>query len=277
MTELSIADGDDILGMFFDEEFVPHAFVDILLSNALNEDQTQSISSSLLTRLDFYTKNLTKELENTIWNLDKLSQTLSSAWASTRFHEEADKDDSSLYPTESLRSSKLEYYLDTLGSAVRALETGMQNVVEKINEIDQENDNNTNVRQQLQNLVLIKERIEKAIYYLEQIKTITNISTMKENGKAANGGRDLSINDFRTSLKALEDTIDESLTLASDKEAKDERNTDLLNRIDSLSELKSLFKGIDKFFAEYATFSESIKMKAQSYLSTKDIDEEILS
>lgn len=65
MVDLTITgDDDDILSMFFDEEFVPHAFVDILLSNALNEDQiqTQSVSSLLLTRLDFYTKNLTKRV-----------------------------------------------------------------------------------------------------------------------------------------------------------------------------------------------------------------------
>ncbi|CAI4063207.1 hypothetical protein SUVZ_07G2390 [Saccharomyces uvarum] len=279
MADLSIADDDDILGMFFDEEFVPHAFVDILLTNALDEDeiQTQSISSSLLTRLDFYTKNLTKELENTIWNLDKLSQTLPMAWAPSRSSEESDKDDLSVYSTESLRSSKLEYYLDTLGSAVRALETGMKNVVEKIDEIDQQKDENNYVRRQLQSLVLIKERIEKTIYYLEQIKTIMNISKTKESVNAANVGKDISISDFRTSLRALENTIDESLTLTSGNEAKNQKNTDLIERIDSLSELKTLFKGLDKFFAEYVTFSESIKLKAQSYLATKDIDEELIS
>ena len=43
MVDLTITgDDDDILSMFFDEEFVPHAFVDILLSNALNEDQIQT-------------------------------------------------------------------------------------------------------------------------------------------------------------------------------------------------------------------------------------------
>lgn len=109
MADLTVADDDDILSMFFDEEFVPHAFVDILLSNALNEDQiqTQSVSSLLLTRLDFYTKNLTKELENTIWNLNKLSQTLPRTWVSTKYHEESVKDDFPLYSNELLRSSKL--------------------------------------------------------------------------------------------------------------------------------------------------------------------------
>ncbi|CAI4062068.1 hypothetical protein SKDZ_07G2490 [Saccharomyces kudriavzevii ZP591] len=279
MADLAVADDDDILSMFFDEEFVPHAFVDILLSNALNEDQiqTQSLSSALLTRLDFYTKNLTKELENTIWNLDKLSQALPRTWASSRAREGADKDEISLYSTESVRSSKLEYYLDTLAGAVRALEAGMQNVVKRVNEIDQEDDDNARVRQQLQSLVLIRKRIEKVTYYLEQIKTITNISTGKNNGNTVNVGRDLSINDFRTSLNALENTIDESLTFAIDNEARYETNTNLIKRIESLSELKSLFKGLDKFFAEYAIFSEGIKSRAQSYLSTKDIDEELLS
>lgn len=278
MVDLTITDDDDILSMFFDEEFVPHAFVGILLSNAPNEDQiqTQSVSSQLLTRLDFYTKNLTKELENTIWNLDKLSQTLPRTWASSGYHEEVDRDGSPLYSTESLRSSKLEYYLDTLESAVRALETGMHNVTEKLSEIDQENNDNTSVRQQLQGLMLIKGRIEKVVYYLEQIKTVTNISKTRENENTTNAGTDLSINDFRKSLKALEDTIDESLSLAIDNETKDETNMDLIRRIDSLSELKSLFKGLDKFSAEYATFSEGIKSKAQSYLSTKDIDEGLI-
>ncbi|AJS05692.1 Cog7p [Saccharomyces cerevisiae YJM1400] len=279
MVDLTITgDDDDILSMFFDEEFVPHAFVDILLSNALNEDQiqTQSVSSLLLTRLDFYTKNLTKELESTIWNLDKLSQTLPRTWASSRYHKEAEQNDSSLYSTESLKSSKLEYYLDTLASAVRALETGMHNVTEKLSDLDNENNHNTNVRQQLQSLMLIKERIEKVVYYLEQVRTVTNISTVRENNTTSTG-TDLSITDFRTSLKALEDTIDESLGSAIDNEAKDETNKDLIGRIDSLSELKCLFKGLDKFFAEYSNFSESIKSKAQSYLSTKDIDDGMIS
>ena len=79
MVDLTITgDDDDILSMFFDEEFVPHAFVDILLSNALNEDQiqTQSVSSLLLTRLDFYTKNLTKELGHLLGITKKQNRTI---------------------------------------------------------------------------------------------------------------------------------------------------------------------------------------------------------
>ena len=182
---------DELLEMFFDEEFVPQAYVDIFLTtiNSREINEVQTMSSSLLARLDFYTKHLTKELESTIWNLEKLSETLPGTW-STNTTTLLAKDDetsddkldqsstvlSTSSSTNLIGASKLEYYLDTLGSAVRSLETDVSKVDDQLTELDIKYKDSDKAREKLSDLKTIKKRLNTVLEFFMQLKTILDLS-----------------------------------------------------------------------------------------------------
>ncbi|CAR29510.1 hypothetical protein ZYGR_0AD01920 [Zygosaccharomyces rouxii] len=276
MSDASVSGEDEILEMFFDEGFVPHAFVDILLSNAANKDisQVQATSSSLLSRFDFYTKNLTKELEMTIQKLEKLSETLPGTW--TVKMDAADNDSTSV---SAVGSSKLEYYLDTLSSAVRVLEGDMAKINGQLDELDNNYESSSDIVNQLRNLEKIKTRLHKVLNLFNQIKTILTISTAtndksKTNVKNENGSS-ITVGEFRDSLQTLEETISQSFTEATNKETVMEKDEDLLKRIDLFTELKPLFQGLHKFNPVYSQFVDGIRKRTNEYLSAKDIGGEL--
>nr|4U6U_A Chain A, Cog7 [Kluyveromyces lactis]4U6U_C Chain C, Cog7 [Kluyveromyces lactis] len=64
---------DPLLDMFFDDDFVPQAFVDILLSSFQTSqlEELKTNCSSLLSKMDYYSGHITKELESTIQVLQK--------------------------------------------------------------------------------------------------------------------------------------------------------------------------------------------------------------
>lgn len=262
---------DEILKMFFDESYVPQAFVDILLTNATAKgiNQVQTVSSSLLSRLDYYTKHLTKELETTIRNLENLSETLPGTWTVNASVE--GEDEGPLTLTGLQGSSKLEYYLDTLASAVRALETDMEKIDGQMSELNLKYESSTDVVEKLFKLETVKERLHKVLKHFKNMKTILAISAGSTAKQSSEDALNISITEFKVSLKILEETINHSLVESSSKEVSSEINEELLNKIDLFTELRPLFKGLDKFYPPYSDFVEKIKREAQYYLSTKDI------
>ncbi|CCD24664.1 Golgi transport complex subunit COG7 NDAI_0D03500 [Naumovozyma dairenensis CBS 421] len=270
--EASTSQDDELLEMFFDEGFVPQAYIDIFIStlNANKPNQIQTASSALLARLDFYTKYLTKELETTIWDLEKLSEalpaTLSSNWPAIEDHD----------PT-SFGASKLEYYIDTLGSAVRGLETDMDKVDSKLDALNSNYEKNSNnLMQKLKGLETIKSRLNNVLQTFNELKIILDISS-DEKDKDVNRRKiaTTSLDDFTISLRTLEDTIISALNESLDSEKSNEINDELLKRIDQLNDLLPLFNGFDKFNTVYSQFSTNIKHGVKEYLSTKDIDAEL--
>lgn len=269
-----MSNNDQILEMFFDKDFIPQAYVDILLSNANSQDttQVQAVLSSLLYRLDFYTKNLTNELKTSIENLEKLSDIIPGTWSSSNHQTKNDGID-----IGAIGASKLEYYLDTLGSAVRALETDMSKIDNQLQELESKYQGSDGVVEQLEKLVTIKDRLNRVVQCFEELKTILNISVRStdsnQQSTLLNDGN-VTISDFKLSLKTLEETIDESLKFSSRTEKRNERNRELLKKIDHFIELKPIFKGLDKFYPVYSEFAEGIKKKSEVYLSTKDMEDQ---
>lgn len=267
---------DEILKIFFDESFVPQAFVDILLSNAADRgiDQVQSISSSLLGRLDYYTKHLTKKLESTIGELENLSETLPGTWA-VSVDKGANSDDYSSSSKKTGGSSKLEYYLDTLGSAVRALEMDVTKIDRQLEQLSLKYEESQCPVEKLQNLRKIKERLLKVSQNFNTLRVILDISSGSAVKEPTTQQSHISLYDFELSLNTLEDTICQSLTKTSNEESPSETNRALLKRIEVFTELKPLFKGLDKFYPIYSEFSENIKIASQNYLNSKDIEDEL--
>ncbi|CCF58931.1 hypothetical protein KAFR_0F03350 [Kazachstania africana CBS 2517] len=269
MTEASkdqISNDDPLLNMFFDDGFVPQAFVDILLTNSNSEDttQVQSTASSLLTRLDFYTKNLTAELESTIFNLEKLSEALPGTWVNPALNTDDTNDD------QPMGTSKLEYYIDTLGSAVRALELDVAKVETQLGELKSHYTNSENIKVRLNKLHIVKKRLNIVLQYFIKLKNISNIT---DSTKRSDSNSNLtSISDFKISLQTLEETIDQSLLDLLENETVEKKEKDLLLKVRDFCELTILFKGLGEFYEAYSEFALNIQNKANDYMSRKNVE-----
>ncbi|QLL32913.1 hypothetical protein HG536_0D04350 [Torulaspora globosa] len=266
---------DEVLEIFFDQAFVPQAFVDILLTNAAAHglSDAQAVSSSLLSRLDYYTKHLTKELESTIKKLENLSEALPTAWATDDLIDSTDG--SSLSRTNLGRPSKLEYYLDTLGSAVRAIDGDLTKIDTQMVEINDKYSGSREIAEKLRKLELIKGRLEKASQNFLTLQSFLGISVASDTSKDTDSQLTISVAELKLSLKTLEETIDQSLQDSLNKEGSEERNQELLDKIDLFISLKPLFKGLDNFHPAYAQFAQNIGTKAQNYLRAKDLGEKL--
>lgn len=299
----NISSKDDLFDMFMDEDFVPQAYVDILLNNIDidNLSQVHSLSSGLLTRLDFYTRSLTKELEKNIWNLEKLSENLPGTWSiidpiENKIHNhnledhdiattsDGDKISSIVLSERSVGNigvlgvSKLEYYFDTLGSAVNSLETDLNKLETDLNQQNKDtHDNNQGVKtryviQQLKDLKLIKARLNEVLTVFTTLKDILVISNAGEvEGKEKEHVRTFTIDDFKVSLFTLQETIEQTLEKAAKEESGNIVNKEILAKIEKLVKLTDVFKGFNKFYKEYQDFSKSISQSSTKYLDSKDI------
>lgn len=270
----SKSDNDEILEIFFDESFVPQAFVDILLSSTKTQDQRQlqHTSSALLSRLDFYTKHLTSELEKTIWNLEKLSERLPGTWDEGVAQKSIGSGDVSNMKDHYVDSqisgaSKLEYYLDTLGSAVRSVESDIKKVNEDLSELDKQFSDDTDVIEKIKELELVRGRLNDVLGMFTRLQSISGISA---SDKASN--QNISLGDFKVSLSTLADTITESFDKAQGEESAEERDVALLDKVNGFVRLTPMLKGMGQFYDVYEDFSNKISKESQKYLRTKDIE-----
>ena len=294
---------DELFDMFLDEDFVPQAYVDILLNNINIDDlnQVQSLSSGLLTRLDFYTKSLTKELEKNIWNLEKLSQSLPGTWSIVDSSDNQVDHNSSknsnigtkisrdpVSPTilnersarniGSIGVSKLEYYLDTLGSSVKSLENDLNKLEGDLNQSNKSTqgtdqcEKSKHVMQQLRGLNLVKMRLSEVLTIFTTLRNILVISNAGETeSKDKEHIRTFTINDFKLSLFTLQETVEQTLDNAARKESADTVNKEFLAKIEKFVKLRDVFKGFNKFYEEYQKFSKAISQSSTKYLESKDI------
>ncbi|CAD1785387.1 similar to Saccharomyces cerevisiae YGL005C COG7 Component of the conserved oligomeric Golgi complex (Cog1p through Cog8p) [Maudiozyma barnettii] len=265
---------DEILEIFFDENFVPQAYVDILLSTtrAQNKHQLQHTSSSLLARLDFYTKHLTSELEKTIWNLEKLSERLPGTWDSNTNRDEQSSSNEDQYMSSQISgASKLEYYLDTLGGAVRSVETDVERINKELATLDGKFKDDTDVIEKSKKLELIRNRLNNVLNIFVQLRSILGISQSSDSNSKETI-KNVSLENFTLALHTLEETITESFAESLKNESAKERNIDLIAKVDQFIRLTQLFQGFTQFHEIYAKFADNIAKASQKYLSTKDID-----
>ncbi|KAL3229996.1 Conserved oligomeric Golgi complex subunit 7 [Nakaseomyces bracarensis] len=265
MADHDMREEDDILNMFFDEQFIPQAFVDILLSktNGGGLDEVRTVTTGLQGRLDYYTEHLTKELENTIYSLEKISDTLPGTWNSTEVN-----------TSGTIGASKLEYYLDTLANAVRGLEADVKKLDHQVNHLQEENLTSNEEHKlmvtRLQELNIARNRMSSVLKLIEQLESIVAI------GKGDNSEpSSVAFKDFKLALTTLEETIVGTLEEAIEKESSNEQNREILERIDMLVELEQVLKDINPFYDEYCKFVQVIVKSANEYINTKNIDNDL--
>ncbi|CAL9732129.1 conserved oligomeric Golgi complex subunit 7 [Monosporozyma unispora] len=294
-TNVDIASRDDVFDMFLDEDFVPQAYVDILLSNIdySNLNQVQALSSGLLTRLDFYTRSLTNELEANIWNLERLSETLPGTWSASQSTDDVSNDNSenngnelttstvsnssfSLSPRVIGGVSKLEYYLDTLGSSVKSLESDLSKVELELTQSYKKNggeqDRSKQVVDKLKALKLIKTRLYEVLNIFTKLRDIMVISDADiTHEKDAEAIRTFSFDDFKLSLSTLQETIEQTLDQSLKAEDSTTINKEFLVKIEQFVKLTPVFKSLDRFYEEYEKFAEAVSQSSNKYLEGKEI------
>lgn len=243
--------------MFFDEEFVPQAYLDILLSSVdrpLNE--LQQISASLLYRLEYYTGVLTKDLEDTIRRLQKPAELLNYSVTS---------DD-----IGNMKTTRLEYYMDTLANSVQSLEVDVGKINTELAQLDASYETSTQSVAKITQLELVKSRLQDVLSVFQQLQIILRISVGEKEGALQN----VDVNEFTVALDTLRDTIIKKLEECLESETATEKNDELLSRIDSFTALKVVFKGFNKFYPVYLQFANKIQKAKEHYLSQK-VDENI--
>jgi len=281
---------DELLSMFFDDEFVPHAYLDAFLSNNIktrsssttsntttnlkNLSTIQSLqhnSSLLLSNLDFLTNELTNDLESKIHKLHNLNSIISYSYQNS-------DETSKLKPT-----SRLEYYIDSLLISIESLNETIESITSKINLLQSQPDS---TMKNMINLSFAKTNLIKVLKFLELIKSIVEISH-DENG-ISNGNlapttsnknfiqkqQDIVISplEFQTSLSILRDTIIEQFNNKLSNETKTEIDFEYLKKINNFINILPIFKNLNVFYNNYNDFVKKITKAKQNYLNLKDLD-----
>lgn len=248
---------DKMLEMFFDEDFVPQAYVDIILSSfdLSKLEELKFSCSSLLSRMDFYTNHLTNELESTIHKLQKPAELV-------------------LYASDESQQgmTKLEYYLDTLADSVKSLESDVKNLNDKLAEFDLKHESSNTTTETIRDLTLAKSRLMSVKKSLELLKSVADIAIKDEPEKL----QKIDVNDFKVALNALQETTIVSLhNLLPASGSGPEPNNELIKRIDALVELKNCLKGLDRFYTPYLDFVQAIQKEKNAYLNSLESVEDL--
>lgn len=241
---------DPLLDMFFDDDFVPQAYVDILLSSFQTSqlEELKTNCSSLLSKMDYYSGHITKELESTIQVLQKPAELI--IYAANE---------------EQQGTTKLEYYLDTLANSVNLLETDVKAIDKQLEELNSKYEDSNEVTETLSKLTAAKEHLVTVKRSFDLLKTIMDISIQDDQEKLQH----ISLDDFKLALLTLQETI--IITL---KKPQNDA-TDLLKKIDAFIELKTVLKGLQKFYIPYTEFAQAIQKEKDNYLNSKDTLDEL--
>ncbi|CEP61790.1 Golgi transport complex subunit COG7 LALA0_S04e00738g [Lachancea lanzarotensis] len=258
MSSSTLSGNDEILNMFFDEQFLPFGFVDLLLSPDEQIKNLQSVASSLLSRLDLYTDRLTTQLESKIHKLRTPTELLTYTNANTEIE----------------RTTKLQYYLDTLSKSVKDLKEGISKVDTELENLKSKGQGSTSTMQELQDLNLIKNRLVEISNCLADLRAIV-IASFEGIGEDEIP-QTVTLSDFEDSLRVLGDALSADFRECVAEESPTSRNDELLNKVLNYEELRQAFQCLKKFGSAYDVFVDRIRAEAEQYLQKKDIDPSFL-
>ncbi|KAL6945498.1 hypothetical protein ACO0QE_002958 [Hanseniaspora vineae] len=260
MTDNHNANDDDMIEMFFDADFEPQTYLNMLLSSTSvsrseqesqhpqspNTIQTlrslQPITNALIKKFDFYTTNFTKEYEKNVFTLeDPINDILVSG----------------------SKKTKIEFYLDTLNNSISSLGNEVQKVEAKIaqNSGDLAKEKQKSFLGDLKNLKTIKTRLLDVLNCFTKVNEAINKEDQHQ----------VSAQDFKNSLFLYQEQL--TCTLRSLPPLYDDGSAEFLKEVRHLIELKQLFKGFDSFHPVYMEFSQVLKKEMNDYLVRSNAQE----
>ncbi|KAH3901731.1 uncharacterized protein SCODWIG_03270 [Saccharomycodes ludwigii] len=241
---------DALLQMFFDPDFVPHVYLDILLSPAQSQNSTkntpsveklkelQPLANNLLSKFDYYAETLTSELGTCVKQLEEPIE--------------------EIYVSGS-KKTKLEFYIDTLSNSLSSLENDLNKMGNQIAILNKaygtNNSNDDAIHEQIRLKIIKLNTIKKRVTTVHKCFQKLNDIIQAENKQS------VSISEFKSSLLELQDNLVTSLrdkTTVSGSVAVDE-NKEFIEEIKFLIDLKTVFKNVDKFYPIYSDFAKTLK------------------
>ncbi|ODV93349.1 hypothetical protein PACTADRAFT_18842 [Pachysolen tannophilus NRRL Y-2460] len=307
-----ISTASEALSMFFDEDFSPHAYLDALFTSTLSAgpntprlsktkltsvnslQSLQSKCSNLLAHLDYYTNELTKDLEAKIRYLHSSSSIISYSYDNNNYNNNSNNNsnsndengiDKDLYVNNG--TTRLENYIDNLSNAIHTLYDDVNMVNSQISELEYNRDESNSDRAiliKLSKLKKIKIKMLSILNIFETAKAITTTSleddgdndnvtdldkkiaptTGDNNFKKNSEIVSINLDVFTNSLAILEDTIIDELNKSVQTQT---RNDGIIRKIESLIELLPLFKNLGKFYISYNSFVSRLNDQKESYLN----------
>lgn len=279
---------DKLLTMFFDDEFVPHAYLDALYSGGIASTSStitkgtssylsskdiellRQRSSVLLNHLDYYTKELTTDLEAKIQKLYNSNSVISYSY------DHSNKSEDKLKPT-----TRLEYYANSLSISMSSLRESIQLISDRM---EQSGDSKDSISTKLIKLNQSKDNLHRVLDTLNIIKSIIEINSASDNGSTSH--RDsvssaptnskssahkttenisISLKSFQESLDVLQATILEQFQTAAGGNVSKE----LLAKVQEFIDLAPVFKNLSGFGSSYGTFVKSIEGALKTYDESK--------
>ncbi|CUM65412.1 uncharacterized protein PRCAT00003050001 [Priceomyces carsonii] len=180
-----MTDNDEILSMFFDSSFSPTEYVDAFLQSILGKqpsnqfhrkslNESSSKCSNLITRIDYYTDELTEDLNHNLEALQKSNLAVLN-------------DDSNKEIT------RMHYYTNILNNSITSLQSDLISVNNKLS-----NDNDESIN----NLTKLKSVRKSLIDVLGIFDLVNSIVPASEN-------YDIKIETFQNALNKLLNDIQE--------------------------------------------------------------------
>ncbi|ODV76752.1 uncharacterized protein CANTADRAFT_71918 [Suhomyces tanzawaensis NRRL Y-17324] len=236
----------DHLAMFFDNEYDPEAYVDTLFQMSTTTRPTlhhqnrglgdlSNQISGLITHLDFYTNELSRNLRE---KLDTLKTNTNNLVGE---HE-----------VSTNSTTRLQYYVNVLNNAILSLQTELSLVVSEMNSEAKDDDSSV---ENLRLLKLVKANLTQVLSIFEFVNNTVLASTNgTPNDSLTVEQFEGLLNEFHASTKKLAD-------LPNPKP--------ILDLIDKLIEIGNLFNNLNKFRPLYKQFLTRITAEREAYKEGK--------
>lgn len=221
---------EEVLSMFFDEDFAPTDYVDAIFSSGLRKEDTrmkdkslhfanvaslqslQTKCSSLLTHFDYYTNELTRRFEDKIRELENTSSIISYRRNS---NDEVENSEESTVGGPEAGITRLEYYVDNLTSSLISAQMDLASATQKTTKFarDQSFLQTESSVEELKQMIEIKRRIHKVVEVFDTVRSL--ISSGEDGEETAevanaenNGVFEIAMTGSNTSGHQKEDELD---------------------------------------------------------------------
>lgn len=242
--------------------------------------ELQQRTSLLLSNLDFYTNELTSELESKIKSLENVNSIISYSY--DQQNQSLNNVSSKLKPT-----TRLEYYIDSLSISINSLNDEVLSINKEISEQTATPSTTESPTDKLLKLTKSKDNLKQVLNSLETVKSIIDIAvsepTIPTRAAPTSTSKKSRVevptikpNDFQSALNVLKETIIEqfnSKLTGKDSESSKIIDYDFLKKVDSLIELLPIFKNLGPFHNNYDQFVNFLEIEKKNYLNSKDLDD----
>lgn len=170
--------------------------------------------------------------------------------------------------------TRLQYHLATLNTSMYSLLDDLEHTRTKLDSIDPSK-RDTQEIDELQTLVMIKNRVEEVKASFNLLKSLVASSEIENSSDVVNNitVKKITVHEFKNALNVLTDLMKDQITqemelynTAVENGSDIEINEKLIKIINNMINLQPIFKSLVHFQAPYATFVAFLKQQKSNYL-----------